>query len=345
MNISPSRAFTSDNNASVHPAVMAAINVANHDHVIAYGHDSFTRQAEDCFKAEFGDDIAVFFVFNGTAANTLSLRSLVQSHHAVLCANTAHVNNNECGAPEKMVGCKLIGIPAVNGKISAEDCESHLSIIGNEHFAQPKAISITQLSELGTTYQAEEIRVLADLARNNNLYLHMDGARIANAAASLGCSLRAITRDVGVDVLSFGGTKNGLLCGEAIVFFNAQLSEAFKFIRKQHMQLASKMRFISAQFEALLTDELWRKNALHANKMAQLLAEGLLQFDDIKLQHRVDGNIIHVHFPSDIIQALQEKFYFYVRQPELGGARLVCAFDTTPEDVQNFIDTINVLKK
>src|SRR5437868_14516033 len=248
----PVRSFASDNNAGIHPEVLKAIAAANEGHVVGYGDDPYTESAIRKFHEHFGSDIAVFFVFNGTAANVLGLKALTDSYHAVSCTEAAHIYNDECGAPEKFTGCKLIPIPTSDGKLTVEMIGHAYHGIGDQHHVQPRVVSITQSTEMGTVYQPEEIRALAQFGHQPEMFLHMDGARIANAAASLGQTLRQATRDLGVDVLSFGGTKNGVMGAEAVVFLNQQLCHDFLYLRKQGMQLASKMRFIAVQFEALL---------------------------------------------------------------------------------------------
>src|SRR5271156_5581013 len=261
----PSRSFASDNNAVVHPEVLEALRRANEGHVVGYGSDPHTESAIRKFREEFGADVAVFFVFNGTAANVLSLQALTRPFHAVLCPELSHIYQDECGAPEKFTGCKLVPLAAPDGKLTVETVARAYHGIGDQHHAQPRVISITQSTEMGTVYRPEEIQALARFAHEHGMFLHMDGARIANAAAFLGQNLRQATRDLGVDVLSFGGTKNGIMGGEAVVFFHRELGHDFLYLRKQGMQLASKMRFIAAQFEALLTNDLWRRSAQHAN--------------------------------------------------------------------------------
>ena len=249
-------------------------------HVVAYGDDEYTRRAEKAFKEHFGKDAEVFFVLTGTGANVLSLASFTRSFNSVICAETAHIQVDECGAPEKFTQCKLLPVVTLDGKLTVDGIKKHLHGFGFEHHAQPGVISISQPTEMGTVYTPSEIRSLADLAHQNNMILHMDGARLANAAVSLGLPFKAFTADAGVDVLSFGGTKNGMLFGESVVFLKPGMSGEFKYLRKQGMQLASKMRYISAQFEAYLTQKIWYTNALHANKMAnyymrkQLLSPG-----------------------------------------------------------------------
>jgi len=333
----PIRSFASDNNAGIHPKILDAIAGANHGHTVGYGDDAYTEAAVAKFKEHFGDDIDVYFVFNGTAANCLSLAALGRSYHAVICAEGAHINTDECGAPEKFTGSKLLPIPTPDGKLTVESVSHAYHGVGVEHHVQPRVISITQSTEVGTVYRPEEIKALADYAHERNLFLHVDGARIANAAASLGVSLRHITRDAGVDVLSFGGTKNGAMGAEAIVFFNPKLSPDLKFMRKQGMQLASKMRFVSAQFTALLTHDLWRDNATHANRMAQLLKQELSRIPQVKLIHDVQANGVFAEIPTEAIARIQERYFFYVWEESKSVVRWMCSFDTTEEDVKEFV--------
>jgi threonine aldolase len=294
----PSRSFASDNNAGVHPEVLKAIAAANQGHVVGYGDDPYTDSAVRHFKRHFGNDIEVFFVFNGTAANCLGLKALTNSYHAIICAEAAHIYVDECGAPEKFTACKLIPIPTRDGKLSVEDVRAAYHGIGVEHHVQPRVIAITQATEVGTVYKEDEVRQLARFAHERGMYLHMDGARIANAAASLGLNLRQATRDLGVDVLSFGATKNGGMGAEAVVFFDPKLAADFKFYRKQGMQLASKMRYLSAQFEALLKDGLWLRNAQHSNRMAQLLKRELNKISQVKVAYKVEANGVFVKLPG-----------------------------------------------
>jgi threonine aldolase len=334
------RGFASDNNAGVHPDILEAIHKANVGHTIAYGDDPYTHAAVDAFKTFFGSDIEVSFVYNGTAANVLSLTSSTRSFNAIICAQTAHINVDECGAPEKFSGCKLLSIPTQNGKITPDDIKKHLHGFGFEHHAQPKAISITQPTELGTLYLPEEIRAITDLAKEYGLIVHMDGARIANAAAALNMSLRAVTRDIGVDLLSFGGTKNGMMFGEAVIFFNKTLADNFKYIRKQGMQLNSKMRFIAAQFLALLSNDLWQKNALHANQMAQKLKSQIEQIPNIKITQAVETNAVFALVPPKDIAALQKEFFFYVWNENDSEVRWMTSFDTEEADIIQFAELL-----
>jgi threonine aldolase len=336
----PMRSFASDNNAGVHPEVLKALTAVNQGHVVGYGDDSYTDSAVRLFKRHFGDDIAVFFVFNGTAANCLGLKALTNSYHAIICAEAAHIHVDECGAPEKFTGCKLIPIPTKEGKLTVEAVRAAYHGIGVEHHVQPKVIAITQSTEVGTVYKEDEVRQLARFAHEHGMYLHMDGARIANAAASLGLNLRQATRDLGVDVLTFGATKNGGMGAEAVVFFDAKLAADFKFYRKQGMQLASKMRYLSAQFEALLKDGLWLRNAQHANRMAQLLKRELSKIPQVKVAYKVEANGVFVKIPRRAIAKLQKRYFFYMWDDAQSMVRWMCSWDTTEADVKQFVELV-----
>ena len=336
----PLISFASDNNAGVHPNILIAINSVNQGHVISYGDDIFTQSAVKKFEEHFGKDVDVYFVFNGTAANVLGLSAVIEPFNSVICSEVAHIDEDECCAPERFIGCKLVTIPTKDGKIRVEQIKEHIDSLGNQHRAQPKVISITQATELGTVYNPEEIKVIADFAHKNQLFLHMDGARLSNAAASLNVKLKQITADVGVDVLSFGGTKNGMMFGEAVIFFKGKLAENFKYIRKQGMQLASKMRFISAQFEALLSNNLWLKNAKHANEMARLLARKIEEVPDTKITQEVEANAVFAIVPPKYVSLLREKYFFYIWNRQKSEVRWMASFDTTKEDVKKFVNVI-----
>jgi threonine aldolase len=332
----PQRSFASDNNAGIHPEVLKAIAAVNQGHVVGYGADPYTADMVQLFRRHFGSDAEVFVVFNGTGANCLSLQALTRSYHAVICAASAHIYTDECGAPEKFSGCKLLPLTTADGKLTVDMVRHAYHGIGDEHHVQPKVISITQSTEMGTVYRPEEIRALADFARQNNLYLHLDGARLANAAASLGQTLRQATRDLGIDVLSFGGTKNGIMGAEAVVFFRPDLAHDFLFWRKQSMQLASKMRFLSAQLAALLTNDLWLANARHANRMAKLLEEHVRRIPGVQIVYPVEANGVFAQIPREAIARIQQRYFFYVWNEEESVVRWMCSFDTTEEDVRNF---------
>lgn len=342
MTVRNKRGFASDNNAGVHPKILEAMAQANQGHVVAYGDDPYTASASRKFKEIFGEETEVFFVYNGTGANCLSLQAMTKSFQAVICAETAHINEDECGAPEKFTGCKLLTIPGGNGKITVHQIRQHLHILGNEHHSQPKVVSITQATELGTVYRPDEVREIARFAHENGLLVHLDGARICNAAVALNTGLREATGDLGVDVLSFGGTKNGVMFGEAVIFFDPDLSRDFKFIRKQGTQLASKMRFIAVQFEALLTDDLWRRNAEHANTMAAFLERKIHDIPQIEIVRPVNANAIFAKIPKEHIPTLQQEYFFYVWDEAQSIVRWMTSFDTTEEDIIGFV---SLLKK
>lgn len=334
------RGFASDNNAGVHPDILQAMQAANGGHTIAYGDDVYTHAALEKFKAVFGRNIQVYFVYNGTAANVLGLSAATRSFNSIICAETAHIHVDECGAPEKFSGCKLLSIPTQNGKITPEQIQKHLHGFGFEHHAQPKAISITQPTELGTLYTPEEILNITRLARKFGLVVHMDGARIANAAAALNMDLKALTKDVGIDLLSFGGTKNGMMYGEAIVFFQPDLADNFQYIRKQGMQLNSKMRYVSVQFQALLSDGLWKKNAQHANEMARKLKSEVERIPLVEITQPVQTNAVFASLPPRFIATLQESFFFYVWDESTSEVRWMTSFDTEEEDILEFAKLI-----
>jgi threonine aldolase len=337
------RGFASDNNAGVHPEIMDAMASCNQGHVVGYGNDPYTARAEEKIREFFGKDTEVFFVFNGTAANVVGLRNMTHSYNSIICAETSHIQEDECGAPEFFTGCKLLPLETINGKISVERIAPHIRGIGFEHHSQPRVVSITQATEMGTVYRIDEIRKIADYVHSKGLLLHLDGARIANAAASLGTSLRETTRDAGVDVLSFGGTKNGAMYGEAILVFSPGLTESFKYYRKQSMQLASKMRYIAAQFSALLTNELWLRNASHANKMARILAEKAGNLPNVRITQPVEANGVFAIIPKHLIKRLQDEYFFYVWNEELSEVRWMTSWDTTEEDIDGFVSLLRKL--
>ncbi|MBL0745384.1 threonine aldolase family protein [Chryseolinea lacunae] len=327
--------FASDNYSGVHPDIMEALINANRGHQGSYGADVFTEEAVAKFRALLGNDIEVFFAYNGTGANVMGLSAMTRSFDSIICSDLAHINVDESTAPEKFMGCKLVTIPTTDGKIYPSQVEEKIQRIDDQHHPQARVISISQTTEYATVYSIEEVKALSAVARKHNLFLHMDGSRISNAAASLQADFRAFTRDAGVDVLSFGGTKNGMMFGEAVIFFRPELATTFKYIRKQSMQLHSKMRFISAQFSALLSNELWKKNASHANAMAKLLEAEIRKTSAIITQ-RVDANGIFMIVPTEVIPKLQEEHFFYVWNDKLSEARLMCSFDTTEEEIRNF---------
>ncbi|NOY37239.1 MAG: low specificity L-threonine aldolase [Chlorobi bacterium] len=337
------RGFASDNNAPVHPEIMKAMLAVNEGHTIAYGDDPYTEVATEKIRLLFGKDVCVYLVFTGTAANVLNLAAATHPWQSVVCAETSHIHEDECGAPEKFTGCKLLPVQTDDGKLTPESIATQLYGFNFEHHSQPRIISITQSTELGTVYTPQEIKAITDLAHNKELVVHVDGARIANAAAFLDISFKEMISDTGIDLLSFGGTKNGMMYGEAVVFLNTSLSENFKYIRKQGMQLASKMRYIAVQFDAYLTDDLWLHNARHANRMAHLLAEKAARIDGIKITRKVEANGVFAKIPKEIIHALQKEFFFYVWDENASVVRWMASWDTTEEDVDRFVSAIQNL--
>jgi threonine aldolase len=331
------RGFASDNAATIHPEVLAAIAEANTGHAYGYGHDPLTERLAERFREHFGEAARAYPVWGGTAANVLCLRAVCRPWEGAICASTAHLNVDECGAPEAIAGVKLLTVEAEDGKLTPAAAERLIIRIGDEHAVQPRVISISQATELGTLYTPDEILALAELAHAREMLLHLDGARLANAAAALETSLGAITTDVGVDLLSFGGTKNGLLGAEAVVFLAAGLGGGFEYLRKQSLQLASKMRYLSAQLDALLTDELWRRSASQANAMATRLAGGVRDLPDVTITRPVQANAVFARIPHAAIAELQREYDFYVWDEHTDEVRWMCAWDTTEEDVDEFI--------
>ena len=330
------RGFASDNYAGVHPEVIRALAAANGGHQVAYGEDDYTDRLASVMRGHFGDHAQTYPVFNGTGANVVALQSLTTRWEAVICADTAHINADEGGAPETMGGLKLLTVPTPDGKLTPALVDRQAWGYGDEHRAQPAVVSITQSTEMGTCYTPEEIAALAEHAHERGMWLHLDGARIANAAASLDVPLRAFTTDVGVDVLSFGGTKNGLLAAEAVVVLNADAVSGVHYLRKTSMQLASKMRFFSAQLLALLDGDLWLRSARHANAMAARLAEAVRQVPGVTITQPVQANAVFAVLPPEVTARLQKRFRFYTWDSHTGEVRWMCAFDTTVSDVDTF---------
>jgi threonine aldolase len=330
------RGFGSDNHSPAHPAVLAAMAEANTGHAHAYGDDPWTARAIEVLRRHVGEECDIAFTFNGTGANCTALGTLCRPWSAVICATTAHINCDEAAAPERLAGVKLVPVPTANGKLTPELVEPHLSVLGFEHAAQPRVISVSNVTELGTVYSPAELRALADLAHAHGMLLHVDGARLANAAVSLGCGVGDITSGAGVDLLSFGGTKNGMVAGEAVVLFGEARSRDLVFTRKQLAQLASKMRFVAAQFIAMYDGELWRECAGQANGMAVRLADGA-RGRGIELTQEPDANEVFALLPADRVAALQERFHFYTWReeaaPRMHEVRWVCSWDTEPSDV------------
>jgi threonine aldolase len=331
------RGFASDNNAGIHPDILKEIIAANTDHAIGYGSDIWTEKALKVFKEQLGSQTETFFVFTGTAANVLGLTSVTRSWHSVITASSAHMEQDECGAPEKFTGAKVLTVDTTDGKITTEHIKKHMHGLDFEHHSQPRVISITQTTEMGTVYSVSEIRKIADYAHSNGMLLHMDGARLANAAVHLNLPFKEFTTDAGVDVLSFGGTKNGMMFGEAICFLRPGLSADFKYIRKQGMQLASKMRFISAQYIGYFNNDLWRKCADHSNSMAKMLAEKLSDISNVKITQEVQSNGVFVIIPTEVAERLRKQYFFYPWNEKTSEYRLMTSWDTTEEDIEDFI--------
>ncbi|UKA60370.1 threonine aldolase family protein [Arthrobacter sp. FW306-2-2C-D06B] len=334
------RGFASDNYSGVHPEILAALAAANGGHQVSYGEDQYTERLQEVLEQHFGTGIECFPVFNGTGANVLSLQSLLPRWGAVICASTAHINMDENGAPERIGGIKLLQVPTSDGKLTPELIDREAWGWGDEHRAQPLAVSITQTTELGTCYTPEEIRAIADHIHAKGMKLHMDGARLANAAAHLGVPLRTFTRDAGVDILSFGGTKNGLLFGEVVVALNPEAAHGLKFLRKMNMQLASKMRFISAQFIALLESGLWLRSAEHANAMASRLRAAVDSIEGVKPTQATESNGVFAVLPAGVADRLRSSFKFYDWNEANREVRWMCSFDTTEEDIDSFVAAI-----
>ncbi|HPY96486.1 MAG TPA: aminotransferase class V-fold PLP-dependent enzyme [Candidatus Cloacimonadota bacterium] len=331
------KSFASDNNAGIHPLIMDAIIKANEDDYISYGDDFYTQEAEGLFKKVFGSDIDVFFVLNGTGANATALKAMLHSFEAIVCPETAHIAVDECGAVENLTGAKLLTVPTQVGKITVEQVEGFMHFTGDQHHSQPRVISISQSTEMGTLYTQAEIKELADFAHQHEMYLHMDGARIANACAAMGIGFKSMSKDLGVDVLSFGSTKNGMGFGEAVVFFNKSLAKYFPFIRKQSMQLLSKIRYITCQYKPYFQDDLWLKNAMNANRLATLLYEKLSDIPELKITRKSEVNAVFCLLPKDKIEHLQSKRFFYTWDDASGEVRFMTSFNMCENDILEFV--------
>lgn len=332
--------FASDNYSGVHPDVFEAMLSANSGHVPSYGGDPITQQAHGLFRRHFGDDIDVSLVFNGTGANVVGLQTMLHPFETIVCADTAHINVDECGAPERFLGSKLTDVPTVDGKLTTELIATAAVGWGDQHHVQPRVISIAQPTELGTVYTLREIAALAEWAHSHHMLLHVDGARLANAAVALGCSLGDLGSPLGVDVMSFGATKNGAMGAEAVIVFNGERFDRrhTPYIRKQSMQLASKMRFLAAQFVALLESDLWHSNAMHANQMARRLAGGVAGLPGVDISYPVDANAVFAVLPSrEVTTALQQHYPFYIWDDAREQVRWMTSFDTTESDVDAFV--------
>jgi threonine aldolase len=333
------RGFASDNYAGVHPEILARVVEVNSGHQAAYGDDDVTAELTKVIKENFGKQAEVFPVFNGTGANVVALQAMCRSWEAVICAAGAHINVDEGGAPEKVAGLKLHIIETQDGKLTPELIEKQAWGFGNEHRAQPKVVSITQSTELGTIYTPEEVRAIVDQAHTMGMYVHLDGARISNGAAALGVPMRAFTTDVGVDVVSLGGTKNGAMAAEAVLILNPELADVIKFVRKSAMQLGSKMRFLSAQLLALFEGDLWLRNANQANSMAQRLYAGVANLPGVKVT-KPEANALFPYLEQKVTEELQKNFRFYVWDHLTGQVRWMCSWDTTEQDIDDFVAAI-----
>ena len=334
------RSFASDNNSGVHPSVMEALRRANNDHAFGYGDDCWTEEAVRKIKEIFTTECEPLFVFNGTGSNVVALQLMARPYQFILCAETAHIYVDECGAPVKMAGCQIRPITTSDGKLTPELIKPYLHGFGDQHHSQPGAVYLSQCTELGTVYTPAEVKAITDLAHRHGMRVHMDGARIANACAALGLSLKELTVDCGIDILSFGGTKNGLMMGECVVVFDKALQAEARFVRKQSAQLASKMRYLSCQFTAYLSDDLWLKNAIHANEMAHRLYKLLSSFSQVRFTRKVESNQLFLTMSRNVIDRLLESYFFYFWNEETDEIRLVTSFDTTEEDIEQFIATL-----
>lgn len=332
--------FGSDNHSGVHPLVLKALADANDGYELSYGEDRYTDRARDVFRSLFGETAFPFFVFNGTGANVLCLQALTRPYHAIICARTAHICQDECGAPERFTGCKVITIDTPDGKLHPEYVKPLLHGFGFQHHSQPRVISISQTTEMGTVYTPSEIQALARLAHDHDMYLHMDGSRLANALAYLDLSPESITAHAGVDALSFGGTKNGMLMGETVVLFRPEFAQDFLYIRKQSMQLFSKSRFIAAQYLAYLENGLWLENARHANRMAQYLAAKTRDIPGVTITQKVESNAVFAIIPKTSYEKISKKHFFYVWDEATGEVRWMCSFNTSESHIDAFVNDL-----
>lgn len=338
------RTFKSDNYSGVHPEVMAALSAVNEGHAPAYMNDAYSEETTRTLRDHFCADAEVLYCFNGTGANVLALRACLKPYQSVLCASTSHLHQNETGAPESILGTKLVLLPHEDGKMRAADLRAHLATGGNGiHSPQPKVVSITQSTECGTCYSREDLLAIKEVCLEHDLFLHMDGCRLYNAAAYLRCSLAEISHLAGVDILSLGGTKNGAMIAEAVLVFNPHLFEGLRYLQKNTLQLCSKNRFIAAQFSALFSERLWFRNADHANAMAAKLAARLEEIPGVSLAHPVETNQLFVQLPMGWCRALEEKGYGYVFSHAPPTLRLVCSFDTEETEMDLLIQDLQGL--
>lgn len=337
------RSFGSDNNSGIHPQILQAIIDTNQDHAVGYGDDVRTAEADSIFRKIFGDDVKPHYVFNGTGANSIALQALTSSYQSIICATTAHIYSDECGAPAKATSAVLKPLSTPDGKLTPELIAAEFHGLGVQHHSQPKVISISQSTEMGTVYTVEELKTLCSFAHSNNLYVHMDGSRLANACAYLGVGMRELSRDCGVDILSLGGTKNGMMMGEAVIAFHPEWKESLMYYRKQSTQLYSKMRYLSAQYLAYFHKGLWFQNAMHSNDMAQYLANQLRNIPGVEITQKVESNSIFLIISKEAILKMLEYYFFYIWDEVTNEIRLVCSWDTTQSDVDDFVNSLKTI--
>lgn len=337
------RGFGSDNHAGTHPEILKALTHANEGHQPSYGTDPLTEKCQKIFKEFFGSQTESFFVFNGTAANVLALKTMMKRHESCLASDISHLNVDECGSPEFFAG-KIIPVKSNNGKLTIGELQKHLIRLGDQHFSQPKVLSLTQPTEVGTIYSLNELKELITWAKKNNLLIHIDGARFTNALHTLKCTMKEMTTDLGIDVISFGGTKNGLMFGEAVVILNSTLAKDFKYIRKQAAQLPSKTRFIAAQFQAFFADGLYQTIASHSCEMAKYLQERLTEKNyGVEISYAVESNAVFVKIPQNLIKKLKQHYFFYVWDEKTFECRLMTSWDTQKVDIDGFITALSQL--
>jgi len=334
------KSFASDNNSGVHPQIMQAILDANQGHAVGYGEDEWTRRADSVFRRLFGEDVQPYYVFNGTGSNSIALQALTRSYQSIICAATAHIYTDECGAPAKATAAVLKPVPTPDGKLTPELIIGELHGLGVQHHSQPQVIHISQSTEMGTVYTAEEVKAICDFAHADNMYVHMDGSRLASACAHLNIGLRELSRDCGVDVLSLGGTKNGMMMGESVIAFRPEWNESLMYLRKQSAQLYSKMRYLSAQYLAYFQNNLWLENATHANAMAEYLANRIRNLPGVRFTQKVEVNSLFLILPEEVIRKLLESYFFYMWDEDANEIRLVCSWDTTQSDIDAFVECL-----
>lgn len=339
------RGFGSDNHAGIHPSILNSIVAANTDHAPSYGTDDFSDLALEEFKKHFGPETQTFFVFNGTAANVLALKQISASYQGVYCSDVAHINVDECGAPEFFLGAKLFPLKSTDGKINFEELEKNYIRRGDQHYSQGQVLSLTQPTELGTNYSLAELKERIQWAKSKNMLVHIDGARLANAVARLGCTFKEMTFDLGADVVSFGGTKNGLMMGEAVIFKNKELAQNFKFVRKQAGQLPSKTRFIACQFVEYFKNDLWKTIAQHSHEMAIYLYESCQGLSQVQIRSRPDSNAVFAIIPKAWIKPLKERCFFYVWDESTFECRWMMSWDTQKSDIDDFVKLLKELSK